>query len=327
MTHISSPDDPIHGHDGAEHDKAIPVRGVAVENGCPAERCARATQQLGALGEMTMGVVHDFRNVLAVVESSLRLAERHSNEPEKVRVFIAGAREGVKHAVKLTSRLVTFTKHHDMDVRSADANACLKNLELLLKYGAGPEARIVLDLAPDIPRCLIDPSQFNAAILNLVVNARDAMPNGGDIEISTARWIEETTITDSLAPGAYVLVRVKDNGEGMPPDVAQRAFDPFFTTKGERGTGLGLPQVCAFMQRIGGHVRVASKLGAGTAVDLLLPVAGSDAIVLPPSRGLTCDSRGLLCEVPTGGMITDQLPGTAATISRSTTTCSGDASE
>ena len=292
-----------------------------------AERCARATQQLGELGEMTMGIVHDFRNVLAVVESGLRLAESHSNEPEKVHIFIAGAREGVKHAVKLTSRLLTFAKHHDMDMQLADANTCLENLELLLKYGAGPGVRIVFDLAPDIPRCLIDPSQFNAAILNLVVNARDAMPNGGDVEISTARWVEETTIAHSLAPGAYILVRVKDNGDGMSPDVAQRIFDPFFTTKGERGTGLGLPQVCAFMQRIGGHVRVASERGAGTTVDLLLPVAGSDAIVLPPSRGLTSDARGFSCEVSTGRIIADQLPGVAATIGRSAETCNRDAIE
>ena len=327
MTHISLPDDPIHEPGGAEQETVVRVLDVATEDPSTAERSARATQQLGALGEMTMGIVHDFRNVLAVVESSLRLAEVHSNEPEKVHIFIAEAREGVKHAVKLTSRLLTFAKHHDMDVQPGDANACLTNLELLLKYGAGPGVRVALDLASDIPRCLIDPSQFNAAILNLVINARDAMPNGGDVEISTARWAEETTFADSLAPGAYVLVRVKDNGDGMSPDVAQRVFDPFFTTKGERGTGLGLPQVCAFMQRIGGHVRVASERGAGTTVDLLLPVAGSGAIVLPPSRGLTCDARGLSCEVSTGGMIADQLPGVAATISRSAETCNRDASE
>lgn len=327
MTHISLPDDLIHEPEGAEQNTAVCVLDVAADGSSAAERRARATQQLGALGEMTMGIVHDFRNVLTVVESSLRLAERHSREPEKVRIFIAGAREGVNHAVKLTSRLLAFAKHHEMDLQQGDANACLENLELLLKYSAGPGIRIVLELAPNIPRCLVDPSQFNAAILNLVVNARDAMPNGGDVKISTARWTEETTFSDSLAPGAYVLVRVKDNGEGMSPDVAQRIFDPFFTTKGERGTGLGLPQVCAFMQRIGGQVRVASERGAGTTVDLLLPVAGSDAIVLPLSRGLTSDARGLSCGVSTGGIIVDQLPGVAATISRSAEVCNRDASE
>lgn len=327
MTHISIPDDPIHEPDGAEQNTAVPVLDAATEDKSTAERSARATQQLGALGEMTMGIVHDFRNVLAVVESSLRLAESHSNEPEKVHIFITGAREGVKHAVKLTSRLLTFAKHQEMDLQPGDANACLENLQLLLKYGAGPGVRIVLDLAPDIPRCLIDPSQFNAAILNLVINARDAMPNGGDVEITTARWVKESTIADSLAPGVYVLVRVKDNGEGMSPDVAQRVFDPFFTTKGERGTGLGLPQVCAFMQRIGGHVRVASERGAGTTVDLLLPVTGSDAIVLPPSRGLTCDTPQLSCQVSTSGVTAGQLPGVAATSSRPAVICDRDASE
>jgi signal transduction histidine kinase len=308
MTQNPLSDDHIHEPDGAEQDMLVRVLDAATEDKSSAERCARATQQLGALGEMTMGIVHDFRNILAAVESSLRLAERHSREPEKVQIFIAGAREGVNHAVKLTSWLLTFAKHHEMDLQQGDANACLENLELLLKYSAGPGIRIVLELAPNIPRCLVDLSQFNAAILNLVVNARDAMPNGGDVKISTARWTEAATVSDSLAPGAYVLVRVKDNGEGMSPDVAQRVFDPFFTTKGERGTGLGLPQVCAFMQRIGGLVRVASERGTGTTVDLLLPVAGSDAIVLPPSRGLTCDTRASSCEVSTGGMIADQLP-------------------
>ena len=326
MTHISLPDDSIHEPGGADQDTVSRVLDVATEDRSTAERCAQATQQLGALGEMTIGIVHDFRNVLAVVESGLRLAESHSSEPDKVHTFIAGAREGVKHAVKLTSRLLTFVKHREIDLQPGDANVCLENFELLLKHGAGPGVRIVFDLAPDIPRCLIDPSQFNAAILNLVVNARDAMPNGGIVEISTARWVEETT-ANSLAPSTYVLVRVKDNGDGMSPDVAQRIFDPFFTTKGERGTGLGLPQVCAFMRRIGGYVRFASERGAGTTVDLLLPVAGSDAIVLPPSRGLTCDARGSSCEVSTNGMIADELPGVAATIGRSAETRSRDASE
>jgi signal transduction histidine kinase len=299
MMHISPSDDPILDLDGA----------VAAEERAAAERCARATKQFGALGEMAMEIVHDFRNVLAVVESSLRLVERHSDEPEKVHIFVAGAREGVKHAVTLTSRLLTFAKHHEIDLQPGDANACLENLELLLKYGAGPGVRVVLNLTPDIPGCLIDPSQFNAAILNLVINARDAMPSGGDVEISTARWAEETTIADSLAQDAYVLIRVEDHGEGMSPDIAQRVFDPFFTTKGERGTGLGLPQVCAFMQRIGGQVRVASERGAGTTVDLLFPVAGSDAIVLPPSKGLTGDTWSSSCGTSADGMIADQLPG------------------
>jgi nitrogen-specific signal transduction histidine kinase len=123
----------------------------------------------------------------------------------------------------------------------------LRQLELFLRYGAGSGIRIVFELAPDIPNYLMDQSQLNAAMLNLVINARDAMPNGGEIQISTALWEVKTTTTQSPpAPGTYVRVRVKDAGQGMPPRTLQRIFDPFFTTKGEQGTGLGLPQVCAF---------------------------------------------------------------------------------
>lgn len=312
MTHISIPGDRIHEPDRAEQGPVVRVLDLAVEDRSAAERCARATQQLGALGEMTMGIVHDFRNVLAVVEASLRLAERHSREPEKARIFITAAREGVDHAAKLTSRLLTFAKHHEMDAQPEDANACLMSLELLLTYSAGPGIRITLELAPDLPRCLVDPSQFNAALLNLVVNARDAMRDGGEVKISTARWTGETTNSDSLTPGTYVLVRVKDNGEGMSPDVAQRVFNPFFTTKGERGTGLGLPQVSAFTRAVGGHVRVASERGVGTTVDLLLPVAGSDAIVLPPSRGVACDTRRLSSGISAGNVIAGATIGRSA---------------
>ena len=314
MAHISFPCEPTHRSVCSEQNTVVRRLGAGPEDGPTAAQRAQATQQLGVLGEMTMGIVHDFRNVLALIESSLRLAESNSNEPEKVHIFIAGAREGVKHAVKLTSRLLTFTKHHNLDVQPADANACLEDLELLLKYGAGPGIQIAFDLAPDIPRCLIDKSQFNAALLNLVINARDAMPDGGVIEINTARWLDDSSSSDSSKPGAYVLVRVKDEGHGMSPEIVERAFDPFFTTKGDRGTGLGLPQVCSFVQEIRGHVRIDSELGVGTIVDLLLPVCEPDAIVLPSGRELAGGPRELSWEALKDGMAAGQLPGVTPTI-------------
>jgi signal transduction histidine kinase len=149
----------------------------------------------------------------------------------------------------------------------------------------GPGIRIVLELASDIPKCLIDPSQSNAAILNLVVNARAAMPNGGEVQISTKRWAVEAATLGSPAPGTYVRVRVKDSGQGMPEEVMRKVFDPFFTTKGEKGPGLGLPQVRAFMRLIGGHVSFTSEWGVGTTFDLLFPSVEPDRIVaLPPLR-------------------------------------------
>ena len=227
---------------------------------------------------MTGGIAHDFRNILAIIESGLRLAEKSSEQPDRARVYIAGAREGVNRGLELTSQLLTFAKQQELEAHAGNANDFLRNLELFLKYGAGPRIRIILQLAPDIPMCLIDPSQFNAAILNLVLNARDAMSDSGDVQISTARCAVKDTSEGLPAPGLYVQVRVKDSGQGMSAETVRKIFDPFFTTKGENGTGLGLPQVCAFMRRIGGHVGVTSEPGIGTTFDLLLPAVQSDDI-------------------------------------------------
>jgi signal transduction histidine kinase len=234
------------------------------------ELSARAAQRLPILGEMTAGLVHDFRNILAVIDSGLRLAVRCPNDPKAASAFIAGARGGVARGLELTSQLLAFVKQREFEACAADANELLKGLELFLRYGAGSKIRIVLHLSTDIPNCLIDSSQFNAAILNLVLNARDAMPNGGEVRLSTALWVAQSGISN-VTPGTYVRVRVRDDGMGMPDQVLQNIFQPFFTTKGEQGTGLGVPQVAAFMLHIGGHVRVASEVGRGTTFDLLFP--------------------------------------------------------
>jgi signal transduction histidine kinase len=238
-----------------------------------AEQRERAAQRIAALGEMTGGIAHDFRNVLAIIESGLRLAERSAGASEQVRTCIAGAKEGVDRGLQLISQLLTFAKQQELDVGAADANQLLTELELFLKYGAGPGISIGLEPASDIPECFLDPTQFNAAVLNLVVNARDAMPNGGNIRISTKRCQVKAVAASSALPRVYVRVRVEDGGQGMPAEVLPQIFDPLFTTKGEKGTGLGLPQVGAFMRLIGGHVDVTSQLGAGTSVDLFFPSA------------------------------------------------------
>ena len=285
MAHIALSDDNNHQPDDGEHDRLDRVFDMALGERFAAEQRARAAQRLAALGEMTGGIAHDFRNLLAVVEAGLRLAEKSSEQPEKVRVYIAAAREGIDRGVELTSQLLTFAKHKELEAHAGDVNEFLRSLELFLKYGAGPGVRIVLELASDIPKCLIDPSQFNAAVLNLVVNARDAMPNGGEVRINTERLVVEAGTSGSPAPGTYVRVRVTDNGQGMPAEVMRKVFDPFFTTKGEKGTGLGLPQVRAFMRLIGGYVSVTSEWGTGSTFDLLFPSVGLDRIVaLPPLK-------------------------------------------
>jgi signal transduction histidine kinase len=283
MPHIPHPDDDDLGLDRGEHNRVDGAFDGTLGGRSLAEQRARATQRLAALGEMTGGIAHDFRNLLAVIESGLGLAEKSLERPEKVRVYIAAAREGIDRGVKLTSQLLAFAKRQELEAREGDVNKLLRNLELLLTYSAGPGIRIVLELSSDIPNCLIDPSQFDAAVLNLVVNARDAMPHGGEVRISTERWVAETAIAGSPAPGAYVRVCVRDSGQGIPAEMVRKVCDPFFTTKGEKGNGLGLPHVCAFMRRVGGHVSVTSELGRGTTVGLLFPSVEPDGpVAIPP---------------------------------------------
>ena len=154
-------------------------------------------------------------------------------------------------------------------------NELLKTLELFLRYGVGSKVDVFLKLSPSIPKCFIEPSQFNAAILNLVINSRDAMPNGGEVQISTIPWVIESGAS-GVKPGNYVRVQVRDNGLGMPPEVLGKIFQPFFTTKGEQGTGLGVPQVAAIMRNIGGHVWVASDPTRGTTFDLFFQAVEPD---------------------------------------------------
>ena len=258
---------------------------TTAEQRSAAELSSRAAQRLSVLGEMTGGIAHDFRNILAVIDSGLRLAEKNFNDPRKASAFIAGAREGVARGLALTSQLLSFAKQREFDPRAADANQLLKELELFLRYGGGSQMRVSLELSSDIPECLIDPSQFSAAILNLVINARDAMPESGEVQISTARWVAENVSSDAV-PREFVRVRVRDDGVGMTNEVVKNIFNPFFTTKGEQGTGLGLPQVAAFMRHVGGHVSVASAVGSGTTFDLFFPA------VVPKGLPLTFDATG-----------------------------------
>jgi signal transduction histidine kinase len=226
-----------------------------------------AAQKMCALGEMTGGIAHDFRNILTIVASGLRVAERNAGDPVKLKSALAAIQEGVGRGERMASRLLSFASQQDLIARPEDVNQLLRKLEAFLKYGAGSGFRIDLSLAANLPDCLVDPPRFNAAILNLVVNARDAMPGGGLIRISSAA-VRGMSLGE---PCDYVRVRVRDDGRGMAPEVLERVFDPYFTTKGDRGTGLGIPQVHALMQQVGGFVRVDSAVGEGTSFDLFFP--------------------------------------------------------
>jgi len=246
----------------------LPADGAAALS--PRQRSDRAAQRITALGEMTTGIAHDFRIVLAIIDSSLSLAERNSEDAVALHSYLLAAREGVSRGMRLSSRLLAFAKKRSSDAHAEDINGLIEAMKTFVKYGAGPGTRVEFALSPDLPPCFVDPQQFNAAILNLVVNARDAMPAGGTIRIGTSLVGGASTVGQERA-SACVRVRVEDAGTGIPQPSIDRIFDPYFTTKGENGTGLGLPQVKACMDQVGGSLEVHSELGRGTSIDLLFP--------------------------------------------------------
>jgi signal transduction histidine kinase len=230
----------------------------------PARRSARAAANIAALGEMTHGIAHDFRNVLCMLTSGLNIAEANVGDPAKLGLALGAMHEGVARGLTLTNQLLAFARQQELKSGAEDINALLAALAPFLRYGAGPGIGVVLELGSDVPRCLVDPRQLNAAILNLVVNARDAMPDGGLIRISTAVAHRKR----SGGSRDYVRVRVRDNSSRMPPN-------------GDVGSGLGVPQVEALMRHVGGYVAVNSKVGKGTAFDLFFPVPDQRPPVAP----------------------------------------------
>lgn len=248
---------------------------------------------------MTSGIVHDFRNILCAIESGLSQAEHHLADPTQLRFCLAAMHEGVERGFKMTTRLLAFSKRREIEPGIEDVNELLRKLEVLLRFGAGPGICVRLHLGPELPNCRVDPGQFSAAILNLVVNARDAMPGGGVLEISTSAVMGSP---DRVDPEDYVRVRVQDNGLGMSPETRQRIFEPYFTTKGETGTGLGVPQVHSLMTLVGGYISIESSVGAGTSFDLFFPVPGES-----PKPGTTL-LRQIDRWVNEGGSVGAQMP-------------------
>ena len=217
------------------------------------------------LREMAGGIAHDFRNLLAVIASALDLAQRHRGDRERTDLYLAGARGAVDRAAALATRLLALARPAPPAVRADNLSRLVREWMPFLTYAAGPRIGLRLDLCDEEARCAVDPARFGAALLNLVANARDAMPEGGEIVISTATGNGDPT--DS----GFVRVRVSDSGEGMPAEVEARMFEPWFTTKAATGTGLGLPQVQRLMRLVDGRVSVATGPD-GTVIDLHFPV-------------------------------------------------------
>ncbi len=226
-----------------------------------ARRRAVTAQKLEALGQMTASVSHDFRNLLAVMTSTLRLVRKRGPEEH----ILKAAEEAVERGSSLITQLLAFSKRNDLQVQSADIDALLTGLEPVLRYAAGPGVTLRIARAEGLPECKTDQTQFDAALMNLVVNARQAMPKGGTIDVATR--------ASGTGPSGFVELSVTDTGAGIAAGDLKRIFEPFFTTKADIGTGLGLAQVYGFMRHLGGDVTVESELGVGTRFSLHFPIA------------------------------------------------------
>jgi len=242
----------------------------------------RQAQKMEAIGNLTGGMAHDFNNLLGIIIGSLELAceELGEGNPELCEL-IGEAVAAAWHGADLTRRLLAFARRQPLRPARVEVNKLVSDTVRLLRRLLGEDIEVVLDLGDEIWPIVVDPAQLEASLANLATNARDAMPNGGRLIISTTNRRLDADFALShggdVVPGDFVLIEVSDNGAGMAPDTLNQIFEPFFTTKGQgRGTGLGLSMVFGFLKQSAGHVNVYSELGAGTTFRLYLPRAVGD---------------------------------------------------
>ncbi len=238
------------------------------------EEALRQSQKLEAMGQLTGGVAHDFNNLLTPIMAALELAEDPSASPERRGRTLAVARQSADRAATLVQRLLAFARRQPLQAVEVDVAILLDGLGQLLRSSFDPRIRTVIEVEPDLPRAHADGNQLEMALLNLGVNARDAMPEGGILTLS-ARCEDVGSGQDpALSPGRYVVIVVKDTGVGMDAATRERSIEPFFTTKGiGKGTGLGLSMAHGLASQLGGRLRIDSAPGAGTTMELWLPAA------------------------------------------------------
>ncbi|SDV46150.1 ATP-binding protein [Chitinasiproducens palmae] len=241
-----------------------------------AEERLRQSQKMEAVGQLTGGIAHDFNNLLAGITGSLevvqaRLKQGRINDLDR---FATAALTSAHRAAALTHRLLAFSRRQTLAPKAINANELIAGMEDLIRRTVGPSISVSTVLAAGPELILCDPNQLENALLNLAINARDAMPGGGKLTIESSNVVVNEVLAreQEVAPGEYVRLAVTDNGTGMPPDVAKRAFDPFFTTKPlGQGTGLGLSMIYGFAKQSGGQVRIHSTVDVGTTVSIHLP--------------------------------------------------------
>ncbi|MGK7870827.1 ATP-binding protein [Falsiroseomonas sp. E2-1-a20] len=250
-----------------------------------AEESLRQSQKMEAIGQLTGGIAHDFNNMLQGVSGALAMAQRRLSEgrvPDVTR-YMQAAGDAATRAAGLTRRLLAFARRQRLDPRSVDVDALIGGIGDLLRRTMGPSITLDLQLCDGAGQILCDPSELESAVLNLCINARDAMPQGGRLTIATTDVrlaAADIAPHEGAAAGDYVSIRIKDTGTGMTPEVLEHVLEPFFTTKPQgEGTGLGLSQVHGFVRQSGGVLRIASAPGRGTTMRILLPLTPAEALL------------------------------------------------
>lgn len=295
MVHVSILAVPVEFEDGTIHIygiyRDVSARKRAEQALAESEEQLRQAQRMEAVGRLAGGVAHDFNNLLTVIQGHAQLLLDGLGVADPRREDAEEVWRSVKRAATLTRQLLAFSRKQILKPETVDLNVIVASMEKLLRRLIGEEIRFEARLAGDLGRVLADPGQVEQVIMNLVVNARDAMPGGGRLSITTAdiELGEEYTsrFSDPVKPGPYVLLTVRDTGIGMTPEVRARIFEPFFTTKEQgQGTGLGLSTVFGIVKQSGGYIWVESTVGAGTTIKLYLPrVAAAAGVTEPEPEG------------------------------------------
>ncbi|RZF60970.1 response regulator [Sphingomonas populi] len=248
------------------------------------EAALRQSQKMEAVGQLTGGIAHDFNNMLTGVIGAMDIMKRRlaTGRIDDLERFMDAAATSAQRAAALTARLLAFSRRQSLDTKPTDVNALAQSLDDLLRRSIRENIALDFALAPDLPLAMTDANQLESAILNLTINARDAMPEGGQLTIETHVVEFDTAYTavkPDIVPGRYIMIGVSDTGVGMPPEVLEKVFEPFFSTKPTgQGTGLGLSMVYGFARQSGGQVRIHSRPGQGTSVKIYLPVAEPSAV-------------------------------------------------
>jgi PAS domain S-box-containing protein len=263
-----------------------------------AEDALRQAQKMEAVGQLTGGIAHDFNNLLTIIIGNIDTVTRRlgADGDPRIRRSLDNAQKGAERAAALTQRLLAFSRRQPLDPKPTDVARLLGGMADLLTRSITEAIAIQVRTGPGLWSIEVDPHQLENAILNLAVNARDAMPRGGQLTIdaSNVRIDPAASLPSYVVPGAYVAITVVDTGIGMSPDTAAKVFDPFFTTKEVgKGTGLGLSMVYGFVKQSGGHVEIETGLGAGTTITLYLPrsLAAADAVTVEPDETIEQGSR------------------------------------